>query len=254
MKPATSIVKVCRIFEAFRMRASMGIKELSEETGLLPSDVHRIVNSLEPFGYMEQNPLTKKYKLGMEFLIVAHLVHQRIKLREIARPHLLRLSESTEATANLAVFDRRTLEIIFVEQIDSPSEVSIKARIGESNAPHCTSVGKILTAFMEPALANRVLKKNGLKKETSRTIISLPSLRREFEAIRSRGYATDHGEAVEGACCIGAPVRDYYGKVVAAVSISIAETRLLRTNEQRLISLVRDAAGKISRSFGYQTR
>ena len=118
--------------------------------GLLPSDAHRIVTSLKRFGYLGQDPQTKKYRLGLELFKLGHLVHQRIELRETARPFLLRLSEATEATATLAIFDHQGMEIIFVEQVDSPSQVQIKLRIGSRTSPHATSVGKVLTAFYGP--------------------------------------------------------------------------------------------------------
>src|SRR5262249_31315741 len=105
MKPATSIEKVCRIFHAFRSRSAMGITEVAEKTNLLCSDVHRIMRSLQHFGFVAQNPRTKKYELGLELLKLGHLVHERTQLCEVARPFMRLLSESALATANLAVFD-----------------------------------------------------------------------------------------------------------------------------------------------------
>ena len=52
MKPATTIVKVCRLLGAFRDHPSMGITELAAKTELLPSDVHRMPTSLASFGYI----------------------------------------------------------------------------------------------------------------------------------------------------------------------------------------------------------
>jgi DNA-binding IclR family transcriptional regulator len=252
VKPATSIEKVCRVLGAFRVRPLMGITELAKKTGLLPSDVHRIVRSLEPFGYLAQDPQSKKYRLGLELLKLGHLVHQRIELREVARPYLVRLSEATEATANLAVFDERELEILFVEQIDSPGEVQIKLRIGARASPHATAVGKVLTAHLPPVVAGRLLKKDGMPRRTPNTITDRATLERELEMIRSRGYATDREEAVTGACCVSAPVRDHRGEVVAAVSVSMMAARMAAWRESQLVSLVRSTAGKISTALGCQ--
>lgn len=126
MKPATTIVKVCRIVEAFRDHSSMGITELAAKTELLPSDLHRILTSLESSGFIEQDGHTKKYHLGLELLKLGRTVLERIEVREIGRPLLRRLSEKVEATANMAIFDDQQLEILFVEQIDSPNEVQIR--------------------------------------------------------------------------------------------------------------------------------
>src|ERR1035437_8014658 len=159
MRPATTIVKVCRVLEAFRDHPSMGVTEVAAKTGLLPSDVHRILGSLACFGYIEQDGDTKKYHLGLELLKLGHAVLQRIEVREIGRPLLRGLSEKAGGTANMAILDRNDLEIIFVEQIDPPNELQIKLRIGARAPAHSTGVRKTILAFLEPALARQVLKK-----------------------------------------------------------------------------------------------
>jgi IclR family transcriptional regulator, KDG regulon repressor len=229
----------------------MGITELARNTRLLPSDVHRIVTSLKHFGYLDQNPHTKQYRLGFELLRLGHRVHERIKIPEVARPFLFRLSELAEATANLAIFDPQAGEVIFVDQVDCPREVQIKLRTGALASPHATSVGKVLTAFMDPLMAARVLKIHGLNRRTRNTITDPEKLRSEFENIRSQGYAVDREEALEGACCLGAPVRDHRGDVVAAVSISMLAFRMDHSGEQRLVGAVKETAARISAALGY---
>src|SRR5205807_8358416 len=58
--PATTVTKLCRVMEQFHERQSFGITDLARRTELLPSDVHRILTSLRAFGYIEQDPETKK--------------------------------------------------------------------------------------------------------------------------------------------------------------------------------------------------
>ena len=250
MKPATSIEKVCRVFAAFRSKPFLGITEVAEKTGLLPSDVHRILRSLQVFGYIEQDE-TKKYRLGLELLKLGHLVHQRMELRKVARPFMRHLSEVAQATVNLAVFEPHELEIIFVEQIDSPAEVQIQLRIGASVPPHATGVGKVLLAHLDKQTATRVIKKRGLPKRTKYTITDVSELENELEAVRSQGYALDREEAVAGAVCIAAPVRNYNGEVAAAISISMMAAHLAANEEARLIAAVQATAASISTSLGY---
>ena len=254
MKPATTITKVCRVLDAFRGRPSLGVTELAQETALLPSDVHRILNSLEPYGYIEQDPNSRKYHLGLHVLKLGHTVLQRLELREIGRPFLRHLSEEIEATANMAILDTREFEIIFVEQVDSPSEWQLKPRIGARAAPHCTALGKVLIAFTDRATARRVLKNCGLPKCTEHTITSAEELEQELEVVRKQAYAVDREEAVEGACCIAVPVRDHTGAAVAAISVSMMANRFYRWNEARLASLMKAAASKFSASLGYEAK
>ncbi len=254
MKPATTITKVCRVLDAFRDRPSLGVTELAQETRLLPSDVHRILHSLEPYGYIEQDASTKKYHLGLHVLKLGYTVLQRLELREMGRPLLRHLSEEIEATINMAVLDSRELEIIFVEQVDSPSEWQIKPRIGSRAAPHCTALGKVLTAFTDRATARRLLKKNGLPKCTEQTIITAAALEQELNVVREQCYAVDREEAMEGACCIAVPIRDHTGAVVAAVSASMMATHFYRWNEARLASLLKATAARLAASLGYDAK
>lgn len=252
MKPATSIAKACQVLEAFRSRGSMGIVELARDTGLLPSDVHRILKSLEVFGYIEQDALSRKYRLGLALLRLGNAVLEKIELREVARPLLCRLSERAEATANLAIFHPHECDIIFVEQIDSPTEVQIKLRIGSRVNPHATGVGKVLCAYMDAGTCRKVLDRDGMERKTSRTITDWVLLEREFARVRECGYALDLEEAVEGACCAAAPIRDHRGEVVAAVSASMMASRFYRLSEREIAALVISTAEKISAGLGYQ--
>ena len=251
MKPATSIEKVCRVLRVLRTQPALGVNELAEKTGLLQSDAHRILSSLRAFGHVEQDAESKKYRLGLELLKLGYYVYQNLNLRELAKPYMQSLSEMAAATSNLAILDARELEIVFVEQVDSPDEFQVRLRIGARASPHATAVGKMITAHQDRAVAIRMLQKD-LVKKTRRTITDIDVLMAEFEKIRTLGYAMDLEEAVMGACCISAPVRDHTGDVVAALSISMMASRLSPAHESSGVKLVRATAAKISAAVGYE--
>jgi DNA-binding IclR family transcriptional regulator len=230
----------------------MGITEVADKTNLLCSDVHRILRSLQHFGFVAQNPRTKKYELGLELLKLGHLVHERAELCEVARPFMRLLAEAAQATANLAVFDPQEREVLFVEQIDSPAEVQIRLRIGRRVSPHSTSVGKVLLAHLDSATVAGILEQQGMPRITKHTITEPARFEKELETIRLQGYAADREEAVIGACCFGSPVRNHEGGVVAAVSISMMAAHVSLLDEPRLASLVKVAAANISKALGYQ--
>jgi DNA-binding IclR family transcriptional regulator len=251
MKPATTIDKVYRVLTAFSIRPSLGVTEVAEITHLLKSDVHRILKSLEPYGFIEQDVQTRRYRLGLELLKLGHLVHGRLYLNEIARPFLRHLSEMAEAAASLAVYDPVDQEMVFVEQIDSPTEVQIRWRIGRRAAAHATALGKTLLAYLDSAHARSVIQRCGLPKRTQYTITDEAELERELARIREAGYAVDREEAVLGACCVAAPVRDHSCRVVAAISVSMVANRLEYLREREVSTLVRSTAGRIASMLGY---
>src|SRR3954454_2248524 len=100
-KPATTVTKVCRIIREFQYRKSFGITDMASRTDLLPNDVHRILTSLRESGYVEQDPKTRQYRLGLAFLRVGLTAFQHNELRQKARPLLGRLSAQIDATVYL---------------------------------------------------------------------------------------------------------------------------------------------------------
>ena len=252
MKPATTVSKVCRILAEFRSRPSMGVTELARRTDLLPSDVHRILNSLAPYGFIEQNPQNKTYRLGMGLMKLGLTVFQRNELREAARPLLQRLSEEMEATAHMAIFDCRELDIFLAEQIDYAGEVPFKPRYGATASPHSTALGKAIMANIDHDTARALLQKSGLTKATPNTITTIPQLEAELIRISSQGYGLDLEESAKGACCIGAPVRDWTGSAVAAISVSMPASRFYSLPEPQLAAIVKAAAAELSSSIGHR--
>ena len=246
MKPATTVSKICRIMAEFRTRPSMGVTELARRADLLPSDVHRILNSLVTYGMIEQNPTNKTYRLGIGMMKLGLAALQRNGLREASRSLLQRLCEEMEATAHMAIFDARELDIFLAEQIDSPGEIPFKPKYGATASPHSTALGKAIAASLDRRTVLELIQKTGLPRWTAHTITQFSVLEAELARIFRQGYSLDLEESAEGACCLGAPVRDASGSVVAAVSISMPANRFYRFPEPQLASLVKGAAAELS--------
>jgi DNA-binding IclR family transcriptional regulator len=110
----------------------------------------------------------------------------------------------------------------------------------------------VLCAHMDPEICRKVLEKDGMGRKTARTITDRTRLEEELEHVRKQGYALDLEEAVEGACCAAAPVRDHQGEVIAAVSASMMASRFYRWREPQVAAMVKSTARKISVALGYQ--
>jgi DNA-binding IclR family transcriptional regulator len=150
----------------------------------------------------------------------------------------------------MAMFDTRELEVFLVEQIDAPGEVLLKPRFGMGEPFHATALGKTIMASVGEAAAARMIEKTHLTKRTKNTIADPGRLELELATIRRLGYGVDREESNEGACCIGAPVRDVNGSIVASVSASMPADVFYRWHEPELASLIKAAAGKLSTAIG----
>ncbi len=253
MKPATTISKVCRVLGEFRQRPSLGVTDLARRTGLLPSDVHRILSSLKHCGFVEQNPQTKTYRLGVGLMKIGLAAFQRNELREAARPLLVRLSEEVEATAHLAIFDPQEFDIFLADQFDSTAEVPFKANFGATAAAHCTALGKAIMANIDHEMALRYLEQKGTPRSAPNTITQLAVLETELRKTHSQGFSLDLEESAGGACCVGAAVRDWTGATIGAISISMPSQRYYRTPSASLATAVRATATELSHLVGFQS-
>lgn len=252
MKPATTISKVCRVLGEFRQRPSLGVTDLARRTGLLPSDVHRILSSLKHCGFVEQNPQTKTYRLGVGLMKIGLAAFQRNELREAARPLLARLSEEVEATSHLAIFDPQEFDIFLADQFDSTAEVPFKANFGATAAAHCTALGKAIMANIDHETALRYLEQKGTPRTAPNTITQLAVLEAELRKTYIQGYSLDLEESAGGACCVGAAVRDWTGATIGAISVSMPSQRFYRAQPSNLAFAVKNAAIELSQLVGYQ--
>jgi IclR family transcriptional regulator, KDG regulon repressor len=249
MKTATTAVKLCRVMEQFQEHQSFGITDLARRTELLPSDVHRLLASLRTFGYVEQDPETRKYRLGFSLIRLAAL--QWDLLCERAHPALARLSQTTAAETWLALLDRRQTKVFLVDQATGPDRlVFAEEHLGGLAPLHCTALGKTIAANLSPGVACSALEKRGLAKYTRFTITDQPTLQEQFQEIRRLGYAVDREEYISGVCCLASPLLDGTGSLVGAISTSMPSSRFLAWEESRLGAHVKAAAVQVSSALG----
>jgi IclR family KDG regulon transcriptional repressor len=246
VKPATSVIKVCRLMEQFKERHSLGVTELAARTNLLPSDVHRILTSLRTRGFVEQDPRTKKYRLGATFLQFGLIAVQRNQLSEKAQSALARLSQQIGAATHLGIPDGPETEILWVDHISEESGETFNSQLGGPDRLHCTAVGKIILASMDVRTVSSALKKNGMARRTLRTIHDVALLEQELEQVRRRGYAVDREEYADGVCCIGSPIRNWTGATLGAISASMPASRFGAWCESRLVARLKTAALDLS--------
>ncbi|MHB8732442.1 MAG: IclR family transcriptional regulator [bacterium] len=227
-----------------------GITELSRRLGLGKSTVHRLCATLEHHGYLVRDPGTGRYRLSLRVFQIGSHALDALDLPARAMPALEALGAVTEETVHLAVLDGA--EAIFIGKVESPRPLRLYSQVGRRCPAHCTAVGKVLLAHVGPG-QRALAAARPLKRYTPKTITSAAALERELEEIRRRGYAADEEEFEDGIRCVAAPVRDYRGRVVAALSVSVPAGRLPRARAASLVEQVLDTARRVSEALGHRT-
>ena len=241
--------RVLRVLEVFHPNErDLSLSEIADRLVLPRSSVHRLLAALLTHGFVERDPTTRRYRLGIRlFEIGSTAIHER-GLHSAAHPVLETLASATGETCHLAVLSGA--EAVYVYKIDGSSSFSMTSRVGGRAPCHATSIGKVLMAWAGEDLFSRVVS-TGLRPCTRNTLADAAELGAELEKVRAQGYALDLEEYEEGLRCAAAPVRDHAGQVVAAIGIAGPSRRLTDENLPGLIPSVTDAARTISRNLGY---
>lgn len=244
-----AIERAVAILNAFSAdEHELGVTEIADRLGLHKSTVHRFMVNLDAAGMVERNSRTGRYRLGMRIFELGGLVKQRINLWDEALPFLESLVRDTGETGHLAVLDAG--EAIYIERVEARRALRVPSAVGRGYPAHATNLGKVLLADLEPERLAEIVRERGLAAYTPHTIVDPTALDLELSRIRERGYAIDNEEYDEGLRCIGAPVRDHSGRVVAALGIGGPVTRITPARVEDLSTLVMAAASGLSRRLG----
>jgi DNA-binding IclR family transcriptional regulator len=199
------------------------LSRLANEAGLHTASAHRILGALMAHGLVEKTG-TGAYDLGVRWLEIGNRLRARLNIRQVALPHMQELAELTGETVNLIV--RRGDEAVYVERVSGGQTLIQVVQVVGAHAPlHVTAVGKIFLAEDSASGVMGYAERTGLPPYTPNTLTSLERLNAELAVIRREQLAYDREEAELGVACIGAPVRDAEGKLVAGLSISAPADR-----------------------------
>jgi len=119
-------------------------------------------------------------------------------------------------------------------------------KIGRVLPPHCSALGKAITAFQERGLADRLLEVYGLTARTEHTITDRQKLFADFAQIRKSGVACDREESIRGGICFAAAMRAENKPVVAAISLSTPAIRMDSKRELEIQAALLEAAQSIA--------
>lgn len=204
-------------------RPLLSISELAAAMQLSRSTTHRYASTLRTLGYLEQDPVTSKYRLGLRVLDLGFSAINSMELRVVAMPHLRRLSEETGHTANMAILDGD--EIVYIERVrsDQPGQraIDLNLHIGSRLPAYCTSLGKVLLAHLPEQQLSTLLDELEPAQRGPNTITGRAELVDELNRVRQAGFAVNNEELAYGLRSIAAPVCSRSGVVVAAINLAV---------------------------------
>lgn len=230
-----------------------GITELAARVGLAKGTVHLLVQTLLAAGYLEQEPASRKYRLGSAALQWLAGMNPGEDLRSVARRHLERLTAATGLPSYLAAMVGEGA--VLVEKAEPPLPFLLVLQVGITLPLHSSALAKLLLAHLPPPRQTALLERlaaAGLPAVTPQTITDPGALAQELAAIARQGYALDREESLPGLFCVAVPIRDGSGAVVAALAVGALTHVLSTANYRAVLPQVQACAAAISAQLGYR--
>jgi IclR family acetate operon transcriptional repressor len=223
------------------------LTDLSHRTGLNISTCHHLLATLIQRGFAAKVTGRRLYALGPRILYLSHACLQ-VDLPRRAQPYLEEVNRVTGETVHLTALQGDAIVMVAVREAHHAVRVDT-GHTGRMEAPHATSVGKAMLAWLPEDEMLRILA-GGMKRCTEKTITEFPALLEALRHVRRNGYAMDYEEHLPGVICVGAAIRDQAGTVIGGIS---ASTPTMRASDEH-IALMRDqitaAARGLSAEFG----
>lgn len=245
-----TILKAGQILALFdREHAEWRVSDAAEKLGIAKSSAHDLMSSLTHIGLLSQTD-EGRYRLGWKLVELGEVLLTTTELRRVARPVMEQIMHVYQETLHLAILEKG--KVVYLDKLEGKQTIRVELTgLGSHLYAHCSGLGKVLLAHLPWAAVEEIItQQNGLPRFTDQTITDPEKLQRELARVREQGYAYDLGEIISDLRCVAAPIRNYSGKVVAAISMSVPSYRFERSRDTFRTAILQ--AGKlISCHMGY---
>jgi IclR family pca regulon transcriptional regulator len=241
----TSLARGLIVIQAFTQQSpQMTISQLSVKTGLSRAAVRRCLYTLTKLGFAGAED-GSRYSLRPRMLTLSHTYTTSNTLSTAAQPILERMSAALRESFSVATLDGE--DIVYIARTQVSRVMAVDLHIGSRLPAYCTSMGRVLLAYLPTEQLEQYLAKAVLTPHTTRTITSVEKLRLALRNVRRNGYALVDQEYEVGLRSLAVPVYAASGRVVATLNLSGNAPRLsVLEMQSRFLNHLRNAANELS--------
>ena len=245
-----SIEKALRVLYIFGSEhRALGLTDIADATGFGMSAAQRFVHTWLKLGYLKRDPHSRRYTLAPKLLDFSFMYQRSSGLAEIAMPHLVTLSNTCQENINMMELD--STDVLYIVRLPR-KEIRYPAGIVGARIPaFCTSAGRIILAHLPQEQAQDILEATDLTPRTPHTLTDSRAIFKQLFEAKQRGYSIVDQEGLVGEISVAAPILDYAGNAIAAVSVPLSTTRWsVKSVQKSLAPHVLETARAISRACG----
>ena len=240
----TSLARGLIVIQAFTQQSpQMTISQLSVKTGLSRAAVRRCLYTLTKLGFAGAED-GSRYSLRPRMLTLSHTYTTSNTLSTAAQPILERMSAALRESFSVATLDGE--DIVYIARTQVSRVMAVDLHIGSRLPAYCTSMGRVLLAYLPTEQLEQYFAKAVLTPHTTRTITSVEKLRLALRNVRRNGYALVDQEYEVGLRSLAVPVFASSGRVVATLNLSGNAPRLsVLEMQSRFLNHLRNAANEL---------
>ncbi len=212
--------------------------EIAERTAVPNASCHALMHTLLDAGYVSRRGegRTQYWEPTMTLYALGATLGSRLRIRELAAPHLRELSAELGIPAHLGVIVGS--DVMYLEKAAAPSFIKFDTFPGKLSPFHLTALGRAIVASFDDDQREELAK--GLPGEVEEVLADT----------RTRGYAIEDSEDIDGVGCVAAPVFGPDGRVLASVGVTGFSADLFPGGEIPSVPLVLGTARAISEALG----
>lgn len=240
-------IDILRILSFNSATHGMRFLDLQMQTNLSKATLHRLLGTLMAQGLVERAAGSNLYYLGLDFLDMSERAVNRLDIRAIARPYLVRISKRTGDTSHLVI--RSGLEAVYIDREEGSFPVrALTASIGTRRPLGIGSAGLALLASLPDIEIDEVLRRNS-RRLTKYRGSDLKTLRSMVHVTRSRGWAINDGKILKGMYGIGVAIVTHDHRPIAALSVSANASRMQPDHQREIVVMLKSCAREIANSL-----
>ena len=232
-----------------RGAAGLGLSEIADMAKLPRSTVFRLLAVLQQREYVRKADDTGKYRLGPGFIELSSIYLNSLELKTESGPVMKELANALGTIVFLACRQGRWM--VYIDRYDHFASLRKYAIIGQQKPLYCTALGKSLILDMEEDEIRLLLEAEKFQTFGPNTHSGLDGFIADMALCRKRGWSRDDQEAEPGTNCVAAPIRDYRGRIISAISTSWSIEIRPDLDPQKVAVHVQKAAADVSRSMGW---
>lgn len=243
-----SISKAVKIFSCFNeVEKELSFTSICRKTGMPKTTVNRLIRTLIYYDLIEKNEESNKYKFGNKIFRYYNILISDFDIINVAYPTMKLINKITKETVNLHLLHKN--KRLCISQIKGTYSLIGVTMIGDEFPLYVGATGRALLAFQSKEMIDELISSTHLKKFTKNTKIKKEAINEKLEEVRKKGYSFSIGEREEGLCSVSAPICNYKGDVIAAITVSGPHARISNRKIVEYGELLIMYAKKISKSL-----